>query len=568
MFIFYLSMKGRPLMSSIIERRQELVSRIGKAAFSQPLLSSGFWFHNDIRDNFYYASYLFAAAADSGIEFQGDRDSGKSIAEAVISKVLRLLDTNLESDTWGHFPLGLYPTPEEARPHVLPVELMGSLMVYFYNRYKQELSIGLRAEFKLALKTIYLGGYFRKPLYHYNHHEAKYTAAKLIFGELFSDPELLEDGRRSLHLTLERVQTKGMPEYGCLPWFWHWIQAFTCAWELTADPVIRTELGRILDYLWEERSYFYLKGAWVGTHSRGWPHDLPKDANVLFDYVQFGDFTLPVPMPRTEYAGFLSYEAPEAARQVALAKQEPYEITKAISKLTETGEETLLHSYTYVTKHYAAGGCWERYREFDNEQHRWDIALPLQQDGSVNRAFFFHPGEGYSEGDPRHQSEWMEVLYHQNTVMALFPIPAGGPDHIIGILPKGQWRREPLSLFGLTNSKVYFAVYFMQPYELREEDDRYVVTSKGIPNGIVMESVDTEEAESNGITNLENFAAAMNKRKPDFEQATVIEGRYVTFRKDALTLSIDSERRRNAKINGIEIDFSAYRTMRYTNEPK
>ena len=99
-----------------------------------------------------------------------------------------------------------------------------------------------------------------------------------------------------------------------LPWFWHWTQAFTCALELMEEPELKRELHELLDELWSLRTFYYLKGAWVGAHSRGWPHDAPRDANVLHDYVQFGDFSLPE-MPRTEYAGFLFHEAPEADRR-------------------------------------------------------------------------------------------------------------------------------------------------------------------------------------------------------------------------------------------------------------
>ena len=35
----------------------------------------------------------------------------------------------------------------------------------------------------------------------------------------------------------------------------------------------------------------------------------------------------------------------------------------------------MLHSYVYITESFAIGGMWERIREFDNEQHRWDVAF-------------------------------------------------------------------------------------------------------------------------------------------------------------------------------------------------
>ena len=241
------------------------------------LLSSGLLFHHDIRDNFYYASYLFAASQEEAIPFDGDRVQAKLKAEGILLHVLELQDQNEESVTYGHWPLHLRPTPQEAPKNTLPVELMGSLMVYFYQRYSDNLSESLRNLFALALLHIYRSNFYRKPSEHYNHHEAKYTAAKLILGQLYEDMALLEDGCQSLRSTLNRVTSIGMSEYGGLPWFWHWVQAFTCAWELMKDGEIKAELARLLDYLWEVRSTYYLGGAWVGPHSRIWPHDMPKD---------------------------------------------------------------------------------------------------------------------------------------------------------------------------------------------------------------------------------------------------------------------------------------------------
>lgn len=221
-----------------------------------------------------------------------------------------------------------------------------------------------------------------------NHHEAKYTAAKLIFGQRFRDKELLEDGKQSLRDTLSLLRREGMAEYGCLPWFWHWTQAFTCALELAEEPELKQELYELLDELWSLRTSYYLKGAWVGAHSRGWPHDAPRDANVLHDYVQFGDFSLPEEMPRTEYAGFLFHKAPEAKRRLALNRSEPSEVRKVLMKSVD-GEMRQLHSYAYVTEHYAAGGLWERVREFDNEQLRWMFSLPIRDGGKANQLYFF-----------------------------------------------------------------------------------------------------------------------------------------------------------------------------------
>lgn len=40
-------------------RQEEIVQAVALKAQNQPLLGGGLWFHNDIRDNYYFASYLF-----------------------------------------------------------------------------------------------------------------------------------------------------------------------------------------------------------------------------------------------------------------------------------------------------------------------------------------------------------------------------------------------------------------------------------------------------------------------------------------------------------------------------
>lgn len=505
------------------QRQEEIVQAVALKAQNQPLLGSGLWFHNDIRDNYYFASYLFAAAVESPATRQDPADAKKQ-AENVLAQVLRLQQNDPNQPLYGHFPLNLNPSPEQARPHELPVELMGSLMAYFYNRYESELSTELRETFETALRHIYLGGFFRKPLQMFNHHEAKYTAAKIIFGQLYEDRELLEDGIESLRRTVERVTTQGMPEYGALPWFWHWVQAFTCAWELTSDSGLKQQLAELLDYLWNERSLFYLKGTWVGAHSRVWPHDAPADRNVLHDYVQFGDFPLGEDMPRTEYAGFFCYPAPEAARQRALQRKEPSEVHKQMIKI-DTGEEIPLHSYVYVTKDFASGGIWERVKEFDNEQIRWLVSFPVTADNSVNQLTFFHPGEGYRDGDPRHQSEYAEVLYDKNRILTVFPVPADNEhQEIIGVLPKGIWIKEESGLFGQVQN-CFVSILVKGRYSIDELDTYNQVRLQGEPAAIAVEVLGQEEAAKHDINSLSSFVERMCEANLTLQHATDIPTR-------------------------------------------
>ena len=57
----------------------------------------------------------------------------------------------------------------------------------------------------------------------------------------------------------------------------------------------------------------------------------------------------------------------------------------------------------------------------------------------VNHAYFFHPDLDQPEGDLRHQSEYTEVLFHRNVIMATYQIPEDQPVYIKGCLPLGEW---------------------------------------------------------------------------------------------------------------------------------
>ncbi|MBA2942081.1 hypothetical protein HZF08_27825 [Paenibacillus sp. CGMCC 1.16610] len=549
-------------LTNLQQRQNEIKSKVAAVAYQLPILESGFLFHQDVRDNFYYASYLFAASQEHEMEFAGDRQLAKSKAETILQRLLELQDQDAQSPTYGHWPLNLKPTPQEASKNTLPVELMGSLMVYFYDRYSAVLSEPLRSSFEEALQHIYKSNFYRKKVEHYNHHEAKYTAAKLIFGQRFADKELLEDGIASLRLTLDRITSIGMSEYGGLPWFWHWVQAFTCAWQLMKDQELKQELAQMLDYLWRIRSTYYLRGAWVGPHSRIWPHDMPRDTNVLHDYVQYGDFTLPEEMPRTEFAGFLAYEAPADALELALHRKAPTEVKFRIPKQagTAANDEDVLHSYAYITESFAVGGIYERMLEFDNEQHRWDVSLPLAAVTGVNHAYFFHPAAGNKEGDLRHQSEFSEVFFHRNTVIADYQIPESNQDQIIGCLPAGEWVEDEHALFGICG-QAYMAVYIQQSYQREAFADRSIIMSSGRNNAVVIECIDKHDALKKGIEGVRQFASTMKNRHPEHAQSD--EGgavlTYTTLNNDVLVFKSGPDRDLGRWVNGQAVQFDAYK---------
>ncbi|MEK4189039.1 hypothetical protein [Paenibacillus sp. FSL L8-0494] len=550
------------IQSTYKERQKEIIFNIALEAEQRSLLESGLWFHDDVRNNFYYASYLFAAAVDDSFELPFDREQAKQKAQDVLLEILMLQNRQPGTELYGHWPLGLNPVPRDASPHELPVELMGNLLAYFCKRYGGALNAQLRIVLNTAFGHIYRSDFYRKPVVTFGHHEAKYTAVKLIFGTMFADEILLEDGRQSLKDTLAYIRTKGMPEYGSLPWFWHWVQAFTCALELVPpeDTELTTSLKEMLDHLWNVRAEFYLRGAWVGAHSRGWPHDVPGDANVLHDYVQFGDFQLPEMMPRTEYAGLLFYQASDEILAAAMNHQSPVEVRKITQKVvpTDPQPQPLLHSYAYITEEFAAGGMWERVEEFDNEQLRWAFSLPVSGEGGANQLYFFHPGQGYNEGDPRHQSRYMEVLYHKNVIISLFPIPQGEKNTIIGVLPQGEWKQEPNTLYGQVG-ETYVVIYLSHSYQLQERSRFIEVSVAGMPGGVIVEALGIKKAAECGIIGLEAFAAAMAHKERNFEVGEGLAANYTNMDGESLVLSISRESELpQAQLNGIQISLDHY----------
>jgi hypothetical protein len=128
------------------DRKQAILRLAALKAWELPLLPSGFWFHSDVRDNFYYAIHLFAYSVDT--EASGDwneeqRGLALTLSVKIIEKVLRLQVQDAEHPMYGHWPLNLGSDPAAAKANPLPVELMGCLLIFFYNKYQSLLPIEL-----------------------------------------------------------------------------------------------------------------------------------------------------------------------------------------------------------------------------------------------------------------------------------------------------------------------------------------------------------------------------------------------------------------------------------------
>ncbi|KZE80450.1 hypothetical protein AV654_13195 [Paenibacillus elgii] len=551
------------------ERRRLVLRLAAEQALALPLSESGYWFHKDVRDNFYFASHLFAYVAEGAPGWSEEtRKAATDLSVQMLRQVLALQDQNPDSPMYGHWPLNLGADPAVAKPHVLPVELMGGLLILFHERMRHALPAELDSELQAALLHIYKSGVYRHPLASMHHHEAKHTALKLLLGHVFADEALLREGTTCARRLLNHVHTFGFKEYGCLPWHWHWVQAFTSVWEIVQDEQAHKVAEELLEYLWGLRAESYLRGAWVGPQSRIWPHDAPKDTNTPHDYIQFGDFPAPTAFPRLEGAALFSYEVSEAVREAAMNRQAPCELKRKIrfAGADETVESEA-HTYAYLTNDYALGGIWERRDEFDNEQLRWDVSLPLDTETAalgVNQLYFFHPGAYYTPGDDRHASSYGQVLLDKDTVIAVWDVPpdAEAVDTLVGCLPKGEWHFEERSAYGKLG-QVFAAVHLLQPLSVKEQNDRLSAASllSNGRNAVVVEAMRAAEAEAFGVFTLEDWRAlaGASDKQPAFEDGKeTLSVAYTTRRGHRLQLTVRGETIVQRTVDGVTVAFDDY----------
>jgi hypothetical protein len=550
------------------DRRRQVLRLAAEKAYRFPLMDSGFWFQNDMRDNLYYGLHLYAACADEGLELSVPRSEGRQLAERMLHAVLDLQVTDSADPMFGHWPLNLNPDPKAAPANTLPVELLGSMLAWFHTKYAPVMESGLEEHFRQTLLRIYQGGYYRKPVEAFNHHESKYVSQQLIWGELFDDQELSETGIRNLRKLLQTIRANGMREYGALPWFWHWVQSFSFAKELVKSREASGLLDEMLAFLWSMRASVYLKGTWAGPHSRVLPHDVPADRNNLIDYVVFGDFPLPDDILRLEAAGLLEPSVDESVIQKAVERLYASTVKRLIPLDPEHVEAGSLHAYVHITPDYAIGGVWERAEEYLNEQHRWDVTLPVTaSDGRANQAFFFTPGSGYAGGDPRHQSGGSEILLHENTAGALYRLAGDGSGDglLLGCLPLGEWQFEDRLMAGRVGD-VYLIARTMQPSEAIQGQDRIELRSAGLRNGAVIEALNATTAEARGWRSLSAVVEAARAGAAVFTdegEGGGLRMEYATLSTGGrLLLALGADGSIQARtVNGESVDFGDYSVL-------
>lgn len=510
--------------------------------------------YGELRDNFYHASHLYAAAVLGDLPPEADADQARQTASGILLRVLRLQQRDPARDLYGHWPMSVAEgaSAAEAKPHPLPVELMGNLLLLFAMKYREHLDEELRAELHEAIGHIRASGlHLRTPSEH-THHEAKLTSLQLMLAAYTGDAELQATGTANLRLLVDRLTAYGPREYAALPWFWHWIQALSAVHETYADgdvdgEEVRQLAAQALDMLWTYRARCHLRGAWIGPHSRIQPHDAPADRNTLADYIQFGGFPLPSFTARIEGSALITYQASDEIVRLGTDLSEPLEWSATLRPAVrpDADDAVELHQYIYRTANYAVGGVWEWAVEYDNEQHRWDISFPARPDGSINQAYAFRPGQGYRDGDPRHQSGGCAPLFNRSAVLALYPaeaaadVDSAAAAPLVGVVPAGDWRRDDRLWVGDVGD-AYLIVHSLQRLAIASESAAGIhFRADGDAHGILMEAVAKADAAARGISGTDDLLRDAQTRLPAFRLANDAgEAEYVAFSGDRLALAI------------------------------
>jgi hypothetical protein len=540
-------------------RRIRLLQLAASFAMNLPLHPSGLWFLTDLRDNVYYAIHLFAAAKEHKIHEGPEwKDQAEKLSFRILMLCLRLQDRRVDSPTYGHFPMKLSEELNNSSINPMTAEFLGIVLHYFEHQYARLLPPELAEELSEALTHLYRCGAYRERENCYDHHSSKHCALHFIQAIRFGDEVLLSSAQHRLILMIDYARTNGWKEYGSLPWLWHWIQAWDLAWQIS-ELQFKDSIEQLLLLLWNERADFYLRGAWVGAHSRGLPHDVPQDKNQWIDYIHFGDIMPPQQIARLEAAAFVQYTLPEQLIARATKRDQPVEIKRLVPN-AKAGHESL-HHYVYITEQYALGGMWERTEQFQNEQHRWDISFPADDSSSrVNQAFFFHPGELYADGDFRHESRNQEIVLYRNTIIAGFSLPKESDLRILGVLPPGDVRAWENGLI-LQYNEAYIIVHIFQSFHMKKNGRCIELESRGRRNAVVMEVLTSSDMLRQGYHDIDDLRTAATAHQPEhhLNGEDTMGIRYASISGHTLELSINGVQGETIRrINGQEVDFSSY----------
>ena len=382
-------------------------------------------------------------------------------------------------------------------------------------------------------------------------HKLQYRTARYLFGQTWPDSPSFKDGsspqqaRREAETWIDdwisRTVSVGQYEFDSPNYASLYYLCLTSLYDFSRDPLMRRKAWMMMHLLLADAASEYLKGNWIGAHSREKFNQvthttLHSGTATPFGFLFFGQSAFHPEIPEQFYVGLAALQGftplPLVGR-MASERGRPYVHLETKAPRRGLGVNTNdlpIWKYSYVTSDYALGSSTGDISDVEN--HRWDLTWVSGRDGST--LFFINPFFSkshllsYFADDPDkivgnilkqrpyaddpdkwiEGSPYEELFQQENTLIALYDIPAAETfRHVNGFFSKTIDRREqdPAGwIFGRADG-VYFAVRPLTPGVWHEEKDHDRLTLSDRRTGVVLEAAQKSEYPS--------FAAFKDKIK-------------------------------------------------------
>lgn len=373
-------------------------------------------------------------------------------------------------------------------------------------------------------------------------HKLQYRTARYLFGQAWQDGPNFADGSTPIEGMkeaenwindwIDHTVTVGQMEFDSVNYHSLYLLCMTTLHDFARDPLMKRKAWMMMQLLLADWAPEYLKGNWIGAHSREKFNQVTHTVlncgtAIPFGYLFFGDSRFHPGLEETYYVGLAAvqgFRPLPIIGNIATDRSKPYVHRETKSPRRGFGINTSdlpIWKYDYVTKHYALGSSYGGLTAVEN--HRWDLTWVSEHDGStcffINPSYSAHQLLKYFDDDPekildsitrqrpyyQDPNKWIEgspyepVLQHENTIIALYDIPEQERNgHVNGFFPKIIDQRiqdESGWLFCRADS-IYFAVLILTEPEWHEEKDHFRVTMNNRRTGIVMEVAQQSEFNS------------------------------------------------------------------------
>lgn len=422
-------------------------------------------------------------------------------------------------------------------------------------------------------------------------HQLQYRTARYLFGQTWPDGPAFADGSAPragmneaeiwINDWIGRTVTVGQMEFDSVNYHSLYLLCMTSLYDFARDPLMKRKAGMMMQLLLADWAPEYLKGNWIGAHSREKYNQVTHTilncgTAIPFGYLFFGDSRFHPKLEETYYVGLAAvqgFRPLPIIGNIATDRAMPYvhRETKAPRRGFGINTSDLpIWKYNYVTKDYALGSSYGDLTAVEN--HRWDLTWVSERDGST--CFFINPSYSaeqllkYFDDAPdrildniirqrpyyKDPNKWIEcspyeeLLQHQNTIIALYDIPDHERNgHVNGFFPKiiDERIQDESGWIFCRADFIYFAVLILTERDWREEKDHFRVTINNRRTGVIMEAAQQSD--------FPCFEAFQNKIRGnylffDMKKLQVI---YTSSRGDRLDFEYPDRR----TINGKKVKF-------------